>query len=245
MRTASVQHISLTRFPASKSVIAAARYLGTRAGVKAFAVIDNRGKVAGVAIHTRFHSASVVKSMLLVAYLQTLARERRGLAGLATGLLYPMIHSSDNEAASAVFAIVGESGLARVAREAHMTDYESGEGVWGFTEISAADMARFFLIQDSLIPQRFVGYARWLLSNIEPSESWGIPAVARPRFQVFFKGGWLPEIEGLVNQVARLERPHDTFAMAVLTKGDPSMDYGEDTIEGVAARLLGEGSRES
>jgi hypothetical protein len=179
--------------------------------------------------------------MLLVAYLQTIANEHHGLDGFATGLLYPMIHSSDNEAASAVFAIVGEGGLARVAREAHMTDYESGDGVWGFTEISAADMARFFLIQDSLIPQQFVGYARWLLSNIERSESWGIPAVARPRFQVFFKGGWLPEIEGLVNQVARLERPHETFAMAVLTRDDPSMDYGEDTIEGVTAQLLGEG----
>jgi hypothetical protein len=238
--TASIRHTSPARFPASKSVVAAARYLGTRDGVKAFAVIDNRGKVAGVAVHMRFHSASVVKSMLLVAYLQTLAHDRGGLDDFATGLLYPMIHSSDNEAASAVFAIVGESGLARVAREAHMTDYESGDGVWGFTEISAADMARFFLIQDSLIPHQFVGYARWLLSNIELSESWGIPAVARPRFQVFFKGGWLPEIEGLVNQVARLEGPHDTFAMAVLTRDDPSMDYGEDTIEGVTARLLGE-----
>lgn len=239
--TASTQHTSPARFPASKSVVAASRYLGSRAGVKAFAVIDNRRKVAGVAVHMRFHSASVVKSMLLVAYLQTLAHDRHGLDDFATGLLYPMIHSSDNEAASAVFAIVGERGLARIAREAQMTDYESGDGVWGFTEISAADMARFFLIEDSLIPRRFVGYARWLLSNIEPSESWGIPAVARPRFQVFFKGGWLPEIEGLVNQAARLERPHDTFAMAVLTRDDPSMDYGEDTIEGVTARLVGEG----
>jgi hypothetical protein len=237
----SIHRISTVRFPASKSVVAAARYLSTRAGVKAFAVIDNKGKIAGVAVHMRFHSASVVKSMLLVAYLQAIANEHHGLDSFATKLLYPMIHSSDNEAASAVFAIVGESGLARVAREAHMTDYESGDGVWGFTEISAADMARFFLLQDSLIPHQFVGYARWLLSNIEPSESWGIPAVARPRFQVFFKGGWLPEIEGLVNQAARLERPHDTFAMAVLTRGDPSMDYGEDTIEGVTARLLGEG----
>jgi hypothetical protein len=234
------QHTSPARFPASKSVVVAARYLGLRSGVKAFAVIDNRRKVAGVAIHMRFHSASVVKSMLLVAYLQTLAHDGHGLDDYATGLLYPMIHSSDNEAASAVFAIVGESGLARVAREARMTDYASGDGVWGFTEISAADMARFFLIQDSLIPHQFVGYARWLLSNIEPSESWGVPAVARPRFEVFFKGGWLPEIEGLVNQAARLERPRDTFAMAVLTRDDPSMDYGEDTIEGVTARLLGE-----
>jgi len=30
----------------------------------------------------------------------------------------------------------------------------------------------------------------------------------------------------------------ETFAMAVLTRGDPSMGYGEETLEGVAARLI-------
>lgn len=229
----------VSRFPTSQSVDRAARYLAERDGVKAFAVIDNRGKLAGVNVHLRFHSASTVKSMLLVAYLQMLAAEHRDLADSSRDLLYPMIHSSNNEAATAVLAAVGESRLNAVARQAGMRDYEPGGATWGFTEISAADMARFFLIQDSLIPRRFDGYARWLLSTIEPSESWGIPAVARPEFQVFFKGGWLPEFEGLVNQVARLERSHDTFAMAVLTRGDPSMVYGEKTIEGVTARLLG------
>jgi hypothetical protein len=110
---------------------------------------------------------------------------------------------------------------------------------WAFSEVSAADMARFFHHLLQLIPKQFVGYARWLLSTIESSQSWGIPAVARPEFQVFFKGGWLPKSEGLVNQVARLERPHETFALAVLTRGDPSMEYGESTIAGVTARLLG------
>jgi Beta-lactamase enzyme family len=227
------------RFPRSHSVVVAAAYLSARAGVKAFAVIDNRGKLAGVNLHLRFHSASTVKSMLLVAYLQMLAARHRGLDDHGRDLLYPMIHSSSNEAATAVLEAVGERRLNAVARQAGMRDYEPGGESWGFTEISAADMAHFFLIQDSLIPRRFDGYARWLLSMIEPSESWGIPAVARPEFQVFFKGGWLPEFEGLVNQIARLERPHETFAMAVLSKGDPSMAYGEETIEGVTARLLG------
>jgi hypothetical protein len=229
-------------YPASSGVVAAARYLAGRVGSKAFAVVDNKGKLSGTDIHVRFHSASVVKSMLLVAYLQTLAAEHRGLDGPSQGLLYPMIHSSDNNAASGVFSIVGDSGLDRVAKEVGMADFATDGGWWGFTEISAADIARFFYKQDSLIPREFDGYARWLLSTIEPSQSWGIPAVARGgrlRFQVFFKGGWLPMSEGLVNQAARLERPRDTFAMAVLTRGDPSMVYGEETIAGVTARLVG------
>ncbi len=226
-------------YPSSRGVSAATRYLAGRAGTKAFAVIDSDGKLVGVEVHRRFHSASVVKSMLLVAYLQMLADRHRSLDNASQALLYPMIHSSSNEAASTVLAIVGEDALDRVARDAHMVDYESGGAFWGFTEVSAADLARFFFHQEALIPRQFDGYARWLLSTIEPDESWGIPAVARPEFQVFFKGGWLPEFEGLVNQVARLERPGIVFALAVLTIHDPSMTYGEQTIEGVTARLLG------
>ncbi len=226
-------------YPSSLRMRAAARYLAGRSGTDAFAVLDDDRRLAGVDVHRRFHSASVVKSMLLVAYLRTLAGQHRSLDSASRALLYPMIHSSDNEAASAVLAIVGEAALDRVARDAHMVDYESGGAFWGFTEISAADLARFFLRQQALIPRQFDGYARWLLSSIEPSESWGIPAVARPEFQVFFKGGWLPEFEDLVNQAARLERPGIVFGLAVLTIDNPSMVYGEQTIEGVTARLLG------
>jgi hypothetical protein len=220
-------------------VARATRYLAGRAGTTAFAVIDDGGKLSGAHLHRRFHSASVVKSMLLVAYLRMVAKEHRRLDDADRGLLYPMIHSSDNEAASAVLRAVGEQRLDQVATAAQMHDYEAGGATWGFTEVSAADLARFFYRLGSIIPPRFLAYARWLLSTIEPSESWGIPAVARPRFHVFFKGGWLPEIEGLVNQVARLERGRRELSIAVLTRDDPSMRYGEETIEGVTARLLG------
>lgn len=225
--------------PSSPHVIAAARYLARRAGETAFAVIDDHGKLAGLNVHRRFHTASVVKSMLLVAYLRMLAGQHRSLDAPSQALLYPMIHSSDNSAASAVLSIVGDDAVERVARDAGMRDYRSGGATWGFTEVSAADLTHLFYRQDSLIPRRFDGYARWLLSTIEPSESWGIPATARPEFQVFFKGGWLPEVEGLVNQAARLERPGIRFALAVLTTHDPSMAYGEETIQGVTARLIG------
>jgi hypothetical protein len=239
-RSRTVQVIvELPLYPSSDRVKRAAYYLGGRAGTNAFAVVDDRGHLAGVSVHRHFHSASVVKSMLLVAYLRMLAAHNRPLDGSSQALLYPMIHSSDNGAASAVLANVGVDGLNRVAGAAGMEDYRSAGARWGFTEVSAADLARFFFKQDSLIPRRFDGYARWLLSTIEPSQSWGIPSVARPEFQVFFKGGWLPAVEGLVNQAGRLERPGIVFACAILTVHNPSMAYGEETIQGVTARLLG------
>jgi hypothetical protein len=215
------------------------RYLATRAGADAFAVLDTHARLAGTNVRRRYHSASIVKAMLLVAYLRMLAAHDRALDRASTALLFPMIHSSDNDAATTVLSIVGQAALDRVAADARMSDYEPAVGWWAFTEVSAADLARFISVQDSLIPSRFRGYARYLESTIEPSQSWGIPAVARPEFEVFFKGGWLPESDGLVNQVARLEKPRITFSLAVLTEGDPSMAYGEETIAGVTERLLG------
>jgi hypothetical protein len=230
--------VEFNAYPSAERVQAAARYLAARAGENAFAVVDDRGGVGGLQTHRRFSSASVVKSMMLVAYLQMLASERRALDHHGEALLYPMIHSSDNAAASAVLAAIGQRRLDGVARQAGMRDYERANGWWAFTQVSAADLARFFYVQDALIPHRFDGYARRLESTIEPSQSWGFPAVARPEFAVYFKGGWLVE-EGVVNQAARLERSGITFAVALLSSGDPSLAYGEQTIAGVAQRLLG------
>jgi len=225
-------------YPSRARVLAADGYLARRAGRTAFAVVDDHGRLAGRDVHGRFSAASVVKSMMLVAYLQMLAREHRPLDRASRALLYPMIHFSDNDAASAVLAAVGQWALDGVARQAGMEDYERASGWWAFTQVSAGDLARFFFHQDELIPHRFDRYARELLSTIEPSQSWGIPAIARPEFSVYFKGGWLPE-EGVVNQAGRLEGPRVRFAMAVLSAGDPSTAYGHETIAGVTARLLG------
>ena len=234
---------STAAYPSKASIVAAVRYLNARAGRTSLAVVDSAGRLNGTGLREHFQSASVVKVMFLTAFLQHLNADHRGISAIDRALLYPMIHISDNEAASAVLARVGAGAVARVAREAGMQDYAPGVGWWAYTQTSAPDQARFFFALDRLIPPRFYGYARWLLSGIEPSQSWGIPPVARSGrggrdpFQIFFKTGALPS-EGLFNEVARLERGDVTFTIAVLTTGDPSMSYGEETIQGVAAALL-------
>jgi beta-lactamase family protein len=227
-------------YPPAGAIAAATRFLDSRAGRTSFAVLDSHGRLNGLRLHEHFQSASVVKVMMLVAYLQMLDAHHRALGYADTSLLYPMIHISDNNAASAVLAVVGGGALARVAREGGMTDYAPAVGWWAYTQTSAADQARFLFSLERLIPPQFYGYARGLLSGIEPSQSWGIPHVARPRWQVFFKTGALPS-EGLFNEVGRVERPGVTFTIAVFTSGDPSMAYGEQTIQGVAAALLSAG----
>jgi hypothetical protein len=234
------QGVPIAAYPSAGAIAAATQFLDGRAGRTSFAVVDNQGQLSGVRLHEHFQTASVVKVMMLVAYLQMLNAHHRGLSSADTALLYPMIHISDNDAASAVLEIVGNAAIARVARESGMTDFARAVGWWAFTQTSAADQARFFFILQRLIPPQFYGYARGLLSGIEPSQSWGIPPVARPRWKVFFKTGALPS-EGLFNEAGRLERGAVTFTIAVFTTGDPSMSYGEATIQGVAGALLGGG----
>jgi hypothetical protein len=67
-----------------------------------------------------------------------------------------------------------------------------------------------------------------------------VTVIARPLgYQTFFKDGSEPTSRGqLVHQIDRLEGHGRTFSIAVMTDGDPSMQYGIETIQGVAAALL-------
>jgi hypothetical protein len=227
-------------YPGPAAIARAAAYLRRRIGRTGFAVVDSEGRLSGVNLHSTWVSASVVKAMLLVAYLRRLdARGQHYVDAYSNSFLYPMINVSDNTAATKTWSIVGNSGLYAVARAAGMTDYAVYTD-WASSQISPADQARFFFEMDALIPAEFVGYARRLLSTIASYESWGIPTVARPSgYQVFFKGGWRGTSLGqLVHQAARLEGHGRTFSIAVMTDGDPSMGYGIETIQGVTASLL-------
>jgi Beta-lactamase enzyme family len=224
-------------YPSRAAIAAAVRYLDARAGRTSLAVVDSSGHLSGTRLREHFQSASVVKVMFLTAFLQRLNADRRGISALDRSLLYPMIHESNNDDASAVLDRVGAAAIARVAREAGMQDYAPGVGWWAYTQTSAADQARFFIAIEKLIPRQFWPYARGLMDGIEAEQSWGIPEVARPRWQVFFKTGALPS-EGLFNETARLERPGVTFTVSVFSTGDPSMAYGEETMRGVGEALL-------
>ncbi len=224
-------------FPSPAAIASATKWLRARTGVTAFAVVDSRGVLHGYNPDEQFVTASVVKAMLLVAYLRTYAT----LSDSAAAELTEMIEISDNDDAFEMYRILGSQGMYAVAEAAGMTRFSLPTDDWTFAEITPADQARFFYEMDRLIPARYDAFARHLLSHVAAYESWGIPAVARPAgWTVFFKGGWRGTVRGqLVHQVARLERNGQTIAIAVMTDGDPDMDYGIATIQGVAARLLG------
>ncbi len=228
-------------FPTRHDVAAARHYLAGRSGVTSFAVVTSEGRLYGSKVNEQFITASVVKAMLLVGYLRKLDHERRDLDADDRSILEPMIHLSDNGAATRAYDFVGDSGLYAVARRAGMRNFWV-QGYWGNAMLTAADQARLFFGITRLVPHRFRHYAKHLLSHIVDYESWGIPAVARPRgWKVYFKGGWRTTDRGrLVHQIGLLRRHGERIAIAVMTDGDPSMGYGIDTIQGVTRKLTHE-----
>lgn len=213
-----------------------------RRGRVAFALVDERGRLRrGLRARERFSAASLVKAMLLVAYLDRPAVARRALTAAEAELLAAMVRRSSNRAASQVRDVVGNAGLRRVARRARMRDFATAPS-WGSARVTAADQARLFFRVDRLVPRRHRAFARALLAGIVRSQRWGLAQAVPEGWTAYFKGGWRPERGArLVHQAALLRRRGTRIALAVLTDGQPWHGYGALTIRGIARRLLGDG----
>jgi len=223
--------------PSRTQLARAKTFASARAGLVSFAVVGTDRRLRCHRCWRRYEAASVIKAMLLVAYLDRLARERP-ITVADRALLGPMIRVSDNDAATAIYARLGDAALYRLARRARMKSF-AVDGYWGSAQITASDQARFFAQLDRLTPPSYRRYARSLLASIVSWQAWGLPEIARPTWRVFFKGGWRRSSHGhLVHQVALLERGRRAIAIAVLTEANPSHGYGRETVRGIAARLL-------
>ena len=186
----------------------------------------------------QYRSASLVKAMLLVAYLRRHDVRRRALRAEERARLDPMVRRSDNRAADAVHARVGLSGLTALAGRAGMADFVP-HPVWGGSLVTAHDQARFFVRIDRLVPRRHRAYALALLRGIVGGQRWGIPASRPAGWRIAFKGGWGTGVTRQVDhQAALLTNAGLRVSIAVLSADNPSDGYGAETLRGVAARLL-------
>jgi hypothetical protein len=199
--------------------------------------VREEGRLWGDAPRRTVPSASVLKAMLLVAYLRQPDVRARPLTKADRVLLTPMIRWSDNVAATRVRDIVGNDGLVRLAHRVGMRAFVPA-AIWGLSRIDAADQALFFLHIDRYVPARHRATALKLLGSIVPSQRWGIAQV-RPRgWALYFKGGWGSGTGAVDHQVALLRRGKQRVSVAILTTSSPSHGYGKQTLEGVARRLL-------
>jgi hypothetical protein len=218
-------------------VNATLRYIHARKGEVRFAVRTDK-KLWGYRRTDGVHSASVVKALLLVAYLDDPRVRARPLRAADHRLIDPMIRRSDNGAATKVLAYVGPQRVRAAARRAGMRRFVLDLSVWGGSRIDASDQTRFFLHIDAQVVARHRATAMHLLRTVVPSQRWGVARVRPDGWRLYFKGGWGSGTGLVDHQIALLRHGTDRVAVAVLTTGNPDHAYGQQTLRGVFARLL-------
>lgn len=211
-------------------------YAERRAGDVTFAV-RTPVRAYGHRARTPVRSASLVKAMLMVAYLNHRTVRGRALRRSDMALLSPMVRWSNNVAATRVRNFVGNAALAALARRAGMRRFRTAVS-WGSSVIDASDQTKLFLRIDRFVVSRHRAIAMRLLNRVVRSQRWGI-ARARPQgWAIYFKGGWGDGDGDVDHQVALLRRGGRRVAVAIMTTANPSHAYGKETLRGVAARLL-------
>jgi hypothetical protein len=216
---------------------AAISYARSRAGDIAFAVRTEHHFWGYRPFHAEW-SASVLKAMLMVAYLDMPSVANRPINSFDASLLIPMITVSDNNAASRVIGIVGLSGLRALAARVGMTGFVPVLPIWGESQITPADQTKFFYSLDSFVAPLHRKLAMHLLASVTPSQRWGIGEVTPTGWTAYFKGGWGSGTGLIDNQVVLLKRGCSRVSIAVLTMRDGSHAYGKDTLKGIFERLL-------
>ena len=219
-------------------VVAARAWARPRRGDVSFAV-RTEGRLYGWRTRHVVPTASVLKPMLLAAYLDRRSVRARPLRRADLALLDPMIRRSDNLAAQRVLGIVGAAGLYRIAHRVGMRHFRVAS-VWGLSTTDAADQTRFFLHLERFVVRRHRATALRLLRTIVPAQRWGVGRLRLRGWRVYFKGGWGAGTGRVDHQVALLRGCGETrLAVAVMTTSDGTHAYGKRTLEGVFRRLLG------
>jgi hypothetical protein len=192
--------------------------------------------------------ASVVKVAIMMTVLDRAVREGREVTRAELSLLEPMIQESDNDSTTLLWDQVGgapavESYLRSIGIEDIVPNEQE---MWGASRASAKAVAQLFgmiAFGEVLDPQRR-GLALELLSGVVPSQRWGVTAGVPDELPagtiIGLKDGWYPAGFGWWVNSAGMIIPGDdrpAYAIAVLTRGQPSWEYGIATIEGVASRV--------
>jgi beta-lactamase class A len=224
------------------------RYLRDRPGQLALSIRDlSTGFTFTYGPKTRTVTASIVKVDILIALLLRAQREDRRLTATEKALATQMIEISDNKAANALWYAAGASaGLAAANKKLRLRSTSPGPGgVWGATTTSAADQIRILRALTSThspLSANSRRYVLGLMSHVTSEQVWGVSAAAADADDaVALKNGWLPRpIDGgrwTINSIGRVNGDDHDYLIAVLSKLNPSMGAGIETVEH-ATRLL-------
>ncbi|WP_328839056.1 serine hydrolase [Streptomyces europaeiscabiei] len=192
---------------------------------------------------TAFDSASVVKVTVLAALLYEAKKKNRYLTDRETKLATAMITKSDNASTSTLWKQLGLTKIKAFLTAAKMTQTKPGaNNYWGLTQITVRDEQRLLALltaKNSVLSDNARAYVLKLMNKVVAGQRWGTPAGAPSTVKVHVKNGWLSRATHgwRVHSVGTFVGGGRDYTITVLTHGNPDMQYGVNTIQGVAKAI--------
>jgi Beta-lactamase enzyme family len=233
----------------------AAAYVAGRSGSVLAAVYDvSTGQSWRLGDGPAQPAASVVKLDIL----ETLLAKRAGttLSAGDQSLSQSMIEDSDNDAATSLWDEAGgaagigayndSAGLSGTTPSACVTCAGFAWPGWGLTTTVPQDQLALLkqLIapgQRPLLSDAQRSYVLSLLENVAPEQRWGVSGGVPAGVTVALKNGWLPlndaNTDWQINSVGWVSGDGRDYLIAVFTTGNPTEQYGIDTINALSSRI--------
>jgi beta-lactamase class A len=241
--------------PHADPLATAASYVSTRSGVVLAAVYDLRtGQTWRLGQGQPQDEASVVKLDVLETLLAERGRSGTALSASDQALAEQMIEDSDNDAATSLWDKVGgASSIRSFNTQAGLADTAPSTCVecpgfpwpgWGLTTTVPSDqltLLRQLVEPNSLLTTAERNYALSLMENVTPDQRWGVSGGVPAQVTVALKNGWLPltsaDNDWQINSVGWISGSGRDYLMAVLSTGNPTEQYGIDTIDQLASMV--------
>ena len=232
---------------------AADEYVDDRTGTVTAAVYDvTTGQTWSFGSSRPQAEASVVKLNILEALYARHGAGSGGLSASDTSLAREMMEDSDNDAATTLWDEAGgPSQIASFDTSAGLTHTEPSSCVqcpgfpwpgWGLSTTTPTDqlaLLRELIKPSTLLTGTQRNSALQLMENVAPSQRWGVSGGVPATATVALKDGWLPlnssNTDWQINSVGWVSGRGRDYLMAVFSTGNPSEQYGIDTINQLGA----------
>lgn len=236
-----------TPFTAGFDAAVRARYPGRRITAS---VVDRRtGCAYDYRPGLRLTTASVLKAEIMAGVLLRAQAQGRGLTQWERDRIGPMIRTSHDPSANALWTYLGGvEGMRRVDAAFGLTQ-TSQHARWGLTSSSARDRTRLMRLllhgDGGPLGASYRAIARTFLLDVAPSQRWGITAGTRPGTAVPLKNGFFDSgcCRWRIGTSGAVEAPGGGYVATIMSDGWPSQAAGIPAVEmvsrAVAARLGG------
>ncbi len=214
-----------------------------RIGVLAVGVVDaSTGAVAVFHGDRPFHTASIVKADILAALLFEHQQMGTALTEQQQALAAEMIEDSSDQAASELWAEIGEAnGLTYANNALGLKHTKPGSGsLWGLTSTTVDDQLRLLAdlaSSNSPLWPESRSYELGLMRHVAADQAWGVTAAATRGTSSAVKDGWLPdgsETTWVINSIGVISRDGHEILVAILSTDQPSETVGIARVNAAA-----------